>query len=299
MEKMNIIKHLSMSIEELEQYYKELRKYNIEQNNPIKGVELRKKINKTFLRVLKLVRFLNKQKLTILNDKRTETNKPKIFAVSHIGRYDIEIAQEVVKDPCFFVFGDPGDLYKNFDGLLLYIKGIIYLDTRDKEDRQIGYKTSVKALNQGTNILIFPEGAWNISPNEIIYKIFPGTIKMALETGAEIIPIAIEQYDNDYVVNIGENIVVDKNRTVKEQNDELRDTLASLKWEIWEQKDLIKRADAGTYDEFLEGIMKDADNNVSVNEIHATRYKFEKPDEILNPNIEYNKDNAFLLKRNY
>ena len=29
---------------------------------------------------------------------------------------------------------------------------------------------------------------------------------MAMETGCDIVPVAIEQYDNDFIINIGENI---------------------------------------------------------------------------------------------
>lgn len=55
-----------------------------------------------------------------------------------------------------------------------------------------------------------PEGACNITPNLPVMKLYDGTASMALETGADIIPIRIEQYDNDFFVCIGE-ILLQKN----------------------------------------------------------------------------------------
>lgn len=58
---------------------------------------------------------------------------------------------------------------------------------------------------EGGDLLIYPEGAWNITENQVVMPLYTGTAEMAIRTGAEIIPIAIEQGGKRYYANIGEN----------------------------------------------------------------------------------------------
>lgn len=109
-------------------------------------------------------------------------------------------------------------------------------------------------LNQGDNVMIFPEGTWNLSENEIVRDIAFGTADVALQTGAAIIPIAVEQYESRFVINMGGMLSVagftDKtNLTVA-----LRDALATLKWEIWEREGIQNRAELpdSYWEDFIE-----------------------------------------------
>lgn len=63
----------------------------------------------------------------------------------------------------------------------------------------------------------FPEGTWNLSPNEIVYDIQLGTVDIAMETGAVILPVSVEQYEEKkkFVVNSGDIIEI-KQRGDKE-----------------------------------------------------------------------------------
>lgn len=65
--------------------------------------------------------------------------------------------------------------------------------------------------------------------------LFAGTAEMAIRTGAEIVPIAFEKFGKNFVVNIGKNITP-KNYALSQKQELtvlLRDTLSTLKWEIW------------------------------------------------------------------
>ena len=125
-------------------------------------------------------------------------------------------------------------LYKKIIYQGLRMNGVIPLETKDREDRKIAYNRAIELLQNGGNLLIYPEGAWNVSPNLVVMKIFTGTVRLAQETGAEIIPIAVEQYGSNFYFNIGENYTISSNSSKSVQNltDELRDQLATLKWEI-------------------------------------------------------------------
>lgn len=97
-------------------------------------------------------------------------------------------------------------MYRSGAGLILFLNGLIYCDTNSKEDRKIALETSKQLLRKNENLLIYPEGIWNLSANLLSLPLFPGIINIAIETGCEIIPVAVEQYGREFYVNIGENI---------------------------------------------------------------------------------------------
>ena len=94
-------------------------------------------------------------------------------------------------------------------------------------------------------MLIFPEGAWNITESLPVLPLYAGAAEMAIRSGAEIVPVAIEQCGRDYTVNIGRNIPAAGMAVEQKQQltDTLRDAVASLRWEIWTSKAEGKRAE--------------------------------------------------------
>ena len=89
---------------------------------------------------------------------------------------------------------------------MLGLNGVICLETRDEEDRHIAKETAVQLLLHGGNLLIYPEGAWNISENLPVAGLFSGTAEMAIRTGAEIVPVAVESYGKHMYAAVGKNI---------------------------------------------------------------------------------------------
>lgn len=61
----------------------------------------------------------------------------------------MEMSVEIIHDACYFLFGDPGPLYKKLDGFLIWLHGAIFVDTAYKEDHYVGKETSVKLLKGG------------------------------------------------------------------------------------------------------------------------------------------------------
>lgn len=176
------------------------------------------------------------------------------------------------------------------------------------EYRKIAYARAIELLNKGGNLLIYPEGAWNVSPNVIVMKIFNGTVRMSKKTGSEIIPIAVEQYGNTFYFNIGQNytILKDDQTDINILKDELRDKLATLKWSILEtqkpglrqyipddylktfQDDIVEKCNYG-YGFSLEDALSEA--------FHDKTITTEEEVFAFLDNIEINQNNSFLLRR--
>lgn len=182
----------------------------------------------------------------LLNDSEVKRPKVKsiIFAVTHIGKFDFQILDEQIKEQFFVVAADFVNTYGNINGFLQNLSGVIYVDERDKEDKADTKKLMIKLLQSGRNIMIFPEGNWNLSENEIIRDIKYGAAEAAISSEAVILPVALEQYGKHFVICKGDVIdPAEFNADKSILTTILRDTLATLKWEIWENRGVYKRKD--------------------------------------------------------
>lgn len=363
-QKKNFIQKLLMEQEELNAYYRELRKYQYLRDEPIKGAEWRKAMNAVTLGLLKIDRLLVKRKLEIFDDQRVITDKPRVYACSHVGRYDIESAMEAIGEQVYFVMGDPGETYRNFEGLFLDMRGRICLDTgyqvsnqlrnipkwdyRDlrvinlinnyktcdyadpellaflenyhsgdyvdsiiidaisraynfelididnlkllldyKMDRHISGEMCLKHLKEGLNILIYPEGAWNLSPNILITKLFTGTAKMSMEGNADIIPIGIVKDGKRYIVNIGKNIDASMYKDIHVLTSDLRDAMCTLKWQIMEKESSLVRSSLlpTAEEDYIAEIMSETTNGYDIDVMNQSRYIDSMPsaDEVFGP----------------
>ena len=307
-DKVNLFQKRKMAIDELANYYAEYRKYEYDSGKSLKGIELRKKMHFLIEGILKLDQLLSKENIVILNDKHTVDNDtPKIFACTHIGGNDVQRAFQVLGTPTYLMLGDPGYIYRMPIYQALKLNGVIPLETKNREDRKIAYNRSVELLNNNGNLLIFPEGAWNVSPNLVVMKLFSGAVRMAQETGAEIVPIAVEQYDNKFYFNIGENYSIPNNTeySIQELTDDLRDKLSTLKWEIFEsQPQLVRDNVPNNYlDTFQNRIVERCKFGYGLTIQDALDECFHdktitEPDEVFSflDDLELGKNNAFLAK---
>lgn len=276
------IEELFIKKEDLADYYRNKREYEFNNGiSQVKGTKWRDLLHPILLKLLSLNRkYIDKQNLTILNDARRndkkktfgelvknifnkEKSKPVIYAITHIDKYDFQLVSEAIKDHQYPFAGDPETMYRSFDGLALGLNGVIYCDTESKTDRNIAKNTAIETLEKGHNLLIYPEGVWNVTSNLLMLPLFPGIIEMAKETGCEIVPVAIERYDKDYIVNIGSEFDVNQylntGLSVDQVKEKLRDEMATLKWSIMESLPKeqsaeeiyynTRRRDLGSYDE--------------------------------------------------
>lgn len=304
MKKKNFFQRMSMPLPELEEYYRKCRAIAYENNEPIKGIKWRKRAHFLLLTGLRISRMISGERLCVINDYHIGTGKPLIYACTHIGWSDIEMAFAAIKSHAYLFWGDPGEMYRRSEGIFLTINGVICCDNAHKSDRFIGKETCIRLLQQGGSLLIYPEGAWNIIENQVVMPLFSGTAEMAIRTGAEIVPIAIEQYDKNFYVNIGENINLSGCTLSQKQQatEELRDVLCTLKWEIWEQYGKALRTDIpdGYIHTFLAKYEEQTDDAYTLEDIQNTRYhpKTTSPEEAFSfkYNLMPSRNNMFLYR---
>lgn len=254
---------------------------------------------------MKIIRTAEGQSITIIGDLHTNEKCPVIYACTHIGYFDIMILFEAIKKPCWLFWGNPLEELTSIYGWMARKNGTVLVDAYDKDDRKLAKREAEMLLNQGGSLMIFPEGAWNITDNEPVMKLFQGTVSMAMNTGAVIIPVALEQYGKEFFVNIGSNISIPKDDiNIEMYNRDLRDTLATLKWQIWERMPVIKRTDiSDTYRAtFVANILKDGEGKYTEQMIENERFHDKETvekDEVFAflKDINYKRENAFLLRK--
>lgn len=223
----------AMTMEELAQYRCAQRKYEYKKGVPLKGITIRKFLHPIVEGALKVDRLLSHEKLTALNKEK----RPTMYVCTHIGGNDVLRIAEALNRPGYIFFGDPGPLYKDpFGNILAIINGTIDLELDDKEDRHISFERAIELLLKGGEIIIFPEGSWNPFANLPVMKTYEGAAKLGIATSANIVPLAIEQYGNEYIFNKGEIIRTHRDMDAKMLNRLIRDTLATLRYEIWESQ---------------------------------------------------------------
>ncbi|SFU45592.1 lysophospholipid acyltransferase family protein [Butyrivibrio sp. M55] len=201
--------------------------------------------NRIFVMLLMMQRIVKRQKLIIVNDRHLKNGKATIFSPTHIGGADVEMVFEGIGEPAWFMMADPREMYHNFPGAMMKFNGVIAFDSDHKKDRHIAKMRSMELLRKGGNLIIFSEGAYNISPNKLVMHPYAGTAEMAIDTNSDIVPVALVRDGNKYYMNIGKNIDASKYSPDRkyELTEYLRNTLATLVWEIIEKMPVTKRRD--------------------------------------------------------
>lgn len=168
--------------------------------------------------------------------------KPVIFASTHGFKDDAVLAIVTTGKPIYVLFGSLPLAFGSSDGIFVWILGAIFADRTDKSSRHAAKEKMIRALELGTNLLIYPEGVWNIYPDKLMGGLFPGIYDVAKATGAVVAPIAcLRNGDNSYSV-LGE--VFDITQYEREEGLLiLRDKMASLRYGLMEQYAQAKRDD--------------------------------------------------------
>lgn len=255
----------------------------------IRHLKLHSFVHYLLIPLMKADLYMSGYRLHVLIDKRIKTDRPTIFCPTHIGGVDIEMAFEAIKKPCWILLGDPRELYKSLDGMMLQMNGWIPLDVLEKEDRTAAKAQMIALLQKGGNLLLFPEGVQNISPNALLGHLFAGAVELAITCGAEIVPMAICRDDKNYYFALGENIRYDEcvieNRF--QLTSELRDQMATLKWELMEHLPSLHRKDIKDtdYEMFIKSILTmNTEYSLTVEDVIATQYH---PKEVTEPTDAY------------
>lgn len=203
-----------------------------------------------------------------------------IYANTHQDKYDH--VNFVVSNPNHTILLNSSVLSPIYK-IVLNMNGVIYVDKNSKEDKNISKLEMLRLLYGGKGITMFPESAWNLSPNKLHLPLYIGMVDMARKTGLPIIPVVQEyEYINkndsrehiDYVcVRYGKPIYVNPTDDLFDKLNEVSEVFATMRWNLIEKKGMKNRKDINN-DEYINFIkasirnLKNAGIDVDVEQKH-------------------------------
>jgi len=217
-------------------------------------------------------------------------NRPLIFACNHTTSYDIPIALKAINEHTF-LFAAKQSLEK-VDELFFNLNGTIYVDRKDKNDTKLSKDAMIETLKKKRNILVFPEGTWNLTDSNLMHEMKWGIIEVAQKANALIVPLALN-YNYDTRVceySFGKPIDVN-NKTNKDAIRDVRDAISTLRWEMFEKNGTFERKDINILEE-RKKIMH------SIDEYPKLNYEYEKS-VVFHSNPQEDEVFAPIKKLNY
>ena len=202
------------------------------------GLRVRQIFNPAFNMIIP---FKTPTKLQIVGRARMPKNRPVIFAATHGFKEDVDNSIMTIGRNAYILVGSLEQFFKTTDGILGWANGVILVDRLDKESRSASKEKMVHLIKMGGSILMFPEGTWNVSPNQLVAGIFPGIYDTAKESGALVAPVATIRHGEMVYSMLGKAFDITKYERT-EGLKILRDKMATLKWRLMEEKTpVVKR----------------------------------------------------------
>ena len=270
-------------------------------------------------------------------DKLSKDKVGKIFVVNHRQGDDMVLSAKAVGKSGYFVFGNPTLAFESLaNGFGLWSYGMILVKRDDKISRRASIEKMKYVLNNGGNIIIFPEGYWNItdngqddgrhkaddhnSENWFIQDFNIGVFRIAKELGCDIVP-TILHYDEDNHMRCyakrGKPFKVSKDDDVFYKKDEILEYMRTSYYELMEKYSYHIRKDLESNGLTLKQQWENLKETViSACDIDKANYKLDLEDEkrigkakVVNgvttnedafrhlDKIHYTKENAYLLSK--
>lgn len=170
-------------------------------------------------------------------------DNPVIYAVNHFCFADTPIMGRITPKRSYILLGKQRLGFS--DWLYFMLNGVIFVDRKDKEDMAASKQAMSAYLNKGRSIVMFPEGTWNLTENQLMLPMKWGIIDIAKETGAQIVTTVLE-YDREQkkcFVRFGAPLTFSPEDSKADAIVTLRDTMATMRWEFWERNGTFSRAD--------------------------------------------------------
>ena len=190
------------------------------------------------------------------------SKKGRIFAINHRQGDDIVTGANVAGKSAYIVFGNKYLALDTTNGLGLWAYGMILLDRDNKVNRNNTYNKMKFVIEHGGNIIIYPEGYWNLddngeaderhgadghhSDNWLIQDFNIGIFRLAQETGCEIVPTVLHYDEHGKKMCYGRRgkpVSVNADDDIFERKEALLTIMRTMYYEMMEKYSSYKRAE--------------------------------------------------------
>ena len=238
-------------------------------------------------------------KVEAVNTYTELPGKPIIFAANHSAFQDTPIMLRVTKRRSYILSGKQNLAF--IDWIFFVLNGTIWVDRKSKEDMAASKNAVLEYLAKGQSILWFPEGTWNLTANQLMMPMKWGIIDVARQADAQIIPAALD-YDreaNICRIKFGAPMAGDALENKAEAIRDLRDALATLRWDLMCNQLVLHRADI-TPEQLRKEMYRAIDDYPPLNwEYESACIYHPYPQvEIVPTGLIPSRENTFLFRKN-
>lgn len=203
-----------------------------------RGIKMRRKLHHALIKVLPYS--MSKRQEIEFDADFIIPDRPVIWIANHGFKDDIAATLVAAKRHTYILFGSLPAFYNTFDGVAAYINGVILVNRKVKRSGHESIERAINILKNGADLLIFPEGVWNKTPDRLILELWPGVYRIAVAAGGQIVPVT--HYLRDPDLTYKSNIIHTKvskpismsGLSESEGVELLRDVLASNYYSLME-----------------------------------------------------------------
>lgn len=208
------------------------------------GIKLRKLIHPIWGQLLKLG---TSRKVIVEAYPELEKGKVYIFAANHSFDEDVISILQTIDRSAYMLQGTTDQMEHNPVFLVLWLHGMIYVNRLDKDSRGDAINKMTRVLRSGTSVVLFPEGAYNNSENQLIIPLFLSPYILGKELGIEVVPIiSFNESSSDKIyIRAGSPLNLAQYEKY-EAMAVLRDEMSTMLYQIIEEHTMpLKRKDLG------------------------------------------------------
>lgn len=116
-------------------------------------------------------------------------DSPVIFVSNHGFRDDILATVLAAKRSAYIFLGSLPEFYNTTNGIAMYLVGDIMMNRKSKESKKASLDKVSKLLDEGTSLIMFPEGGWNKDMSNITLPLWRGVYEISKRNKCDVVPI--------------------------------------------------------------------------------------------------------------
>ncbi|MCH5269317.1 MAG: 1-acyl-sn-glycerol-3-phosphate acyltransferase [Lachnospiraceae bacterium] len=209
------------------------------------GLKIRKSINFIWRRILILG---IKRKVYIEKYPKLEKKKKYIFVCNHSFDEDVISLIHTIDRNVYVLNGSTNQTEHNPIFYALWANGMIYVNRQDTQSRKDSLLKMKRVLQAGNSVMLFSEGGYNNTENQLIMPLFPGVYQLAVDTNTEIVPLITFNDIGSNEIYLRADPPIDISKYEKyEGMEKLRDIMSTIVYELMEaHTQPVSRGDLGT-----------------------------------------------------
>lgn len=220
-------------------------------------------------------------------------DRPVIFVSNHGFHDDVLATVLAAGRHAYPVVGSLPLQYNTLDGFASALVGGVCVNRSNKNSRSYFLAKALKAMEYGADLLLWPEGGWNKTPERLVLDLWKGAYDLSCAAKCVVVPIV--HYVRDMEVldrkNLIHTVVDDPIKLYEMPMDEgltcLRDVLASWKYKMMEQYGRSDRATEmrgyATAEERWHAHLKERMKGVARYDSKVERYADYRPKAVVRP----------------